>query len=99
VHIYSHRYEGLLLCEVNINRVINDEKKLKSSNLKSKDIYNVHCNESNTFKSDFVIFTGGLLSAKPFLWEGFCPLCYFHGRAFVRPVIFTGGLLSALSFF
>jgi hypothetical protein len=37
-----------------MNRVINDEKKLKLSNLKVKDIYNVPCNESVTFKSDFV---------------------------------------------
>jgi hypothetical protein len=54
VHIYSRRYEGLHLCEVNINRVINDKKNLKLSNLKVKDIYNVPCNESITFKSGFV---------------------------------------------
>jgi hypothetical protein len=53
VHIYSRRYEGLLLCDVNNNRVINDENKLKLSNLKVIGIYNVPCNESITFKSDF----------------------------------------------
>jgi hypothetical protein len=31
-----------------------------------------------------VIFTGGLLFALSFSWEGFCPPCHFHGRAFVR---------------
>jgi hypothetical protein len=46
-----------------------------------------------------IIFTGGLLSAKSFLREGFCPPCHFNGRAFVRLVIFTGGLLSALLLF
>jgi hypothetical protein len=46
-----------------------------------------------------IIFTGGLLSGKSFLREGFCPTCHFHGRAFVHLVIFTGGLLSALSLF
>jgi hypothetical protein len=30
------------------------KKNLKLSNLKVKDIYNVPCNESITFKSDFV---------------------------------------------
>jgi hypothetical protein len=33
-----------------------------------------------------------------YVWEGFCPPYYFHGRAFVIQVIFKGGLLSALSF-
>jgi hypothetical protein len=46
-----------------------------------------------------IIFTGGLLSAKSSLLEGFCPPCHFHGRAFVRLVIFTGGLLSTFSLF
>jgi hypothetical protein len=46
-----------------------------------------------------IIFTGGLLSAKSFLREGFCLPCHFHGRAFVHLVIFTGGLLSALPLF
>jgi hypothetical protein len=55
-----------------------------------------------------VYFTRGLLSTQLFSRDGFCPLCHFHGRTFVRchihgrvfirSVILTGGLLSALSY-
>jgi hypothetical protein len=72
VHIYSRRYKELLLCEVLINRVINDEKKLKLSYLKVKDIYNVPCNESITFKRDFVFND---IRVKSYLVKHFRKVC------------------------
>jgi hypothetical protein len=50
VHIYSRKYA----CEVKINRVINDENKLKLTKIKSPRHLYVPCNELITFKSDFV---------------------------------------------
>jgi hypothetical protein len=81
--------------------------------MKNKNIHDYNLNMSSALKRKYklfkvhiyicckrvIIFTGGLLSAKSSLWEGFCQPCHFHGRAFVRLVIFTGGLLSAFSLF
>jgi hypothetical protein len=62
------------------------------ANGKQKYIHEFNFNMLSALKRKYKLFN--IL----YVWEGFCPPYYFHGRAFVRQVIFTGGLLSALLF-
>jgi hypothetical protein len=70
------------------------------SALKKTQVFNIHIHFCYGRAFDRLAnFTGGLLSAQSFSWEGFfLSALLFFMRAFVRPVIFTGGFVRLVIF-